>query len=372
MAIANNQLLPGIRLQSLDAFRGITMFLLTLEATLLYDHLRDLNLSGLPGQLITQFQHHPWHGLRFWDHIQPFFIFIVGVAMPLSYQNRIKKGQSHRSIFIHTLRRAVILLFLGVLLHCGYSNKLVWELWNVLCQLSFTILVAFLIMRLPLTTQLIISFLMILISDLMFRFFWVPGYNQPFVMGHNFGSWMDMVLMGKLSGGGWVAINAVPTSAHTIWGVLAAKVLLSERSQAQKIKILIIAGLSFLVVGYGLDLSGISPVIKRICTASFIFITGGYTILALTLLFYIVDIAGYKKWIKLFLFFGMNSIFIYVFSNTIGYQWLNGFTEIFTRGFMNFFHTGDALINITNSIIVLLIDIYLLYWLYKKKIFFRI
>ena len=82
------------RLLSLDFFRGITMFLLTVESTRLFGHLISPELEGtFIYSLGKQLHHHPWNGLRFWDLIQPFFMFIVGVAMPLSYYKRIKKGE---------------------------------------------------------------------------------------------------------------------------------------------------------------------------------------------------------------------------------------------------------------------------------------
>jgi hypothetical protein len=82
----------------------------------------------------------------------------------------------------------------------------------------------------------------------------VEGFNQPFVKGHNFGSWMDTVLMGKINPGGWVAINCVPTAAHTIWGVWAGRILISSKDRFDKVKIVGTAGLIGIAMGYGMDL----------------------------------------------------------------------------------------------------------------------
>ena len=61
----------GKRLVSLDLFRGITMFLLVVEGTHLYQALLDhSNPGGVLHAIATQFHHHPWNGLRFWDLIQ--------------------------------------------------------------------------------------------------------------------------------------------------------------------------------------------------------------------------------------------------------------------------------------------------------------
>lgn len=349
------------------------MFLLIAEGTRLYSALRK---AGSPesfyGKLIMQFHHHEWNGLHFWDLVQPYFMFIVGVAMVFSLTKRWERGDPWIQTFKHILYRCFILFLLGVILHCSYSGKLVWELWNVLTQLSFTILVAFLIFRLPVSTQIIFSVALLLVTELLFRLFPVEGFDQPFVKGHNFGSWMDMILMGKINGGGWVAINCIPTAAHTIWGVLAGKIIISSRSQTQKIKILGLAGLICIFAGYGMDWAGITPIIKRICTSSFVIVSGGWCLVTLAFCYWLVDVKGCKKWITFFTVVGMNPIFIYMFSNTVGMRWFNGFAAIFTNGFMGWLGITEITINVITALVVLGFEWYLCYWLYKRRIFIKI
>ena len=76
------------RLMSLDFARGLTMVLLTLESTELYNHLRPA-VAGTAGEgLLTQFFHHPWHGLHLWDLVQPVFMFIAGTALAFSLRRQ--------------------------------------------------------------------------------------------------------------------------------------------------------------------------------------------------------------------------------------------------------------------------------------------
>ncbi len=221
---------PQSRLMSLDFFRGFTMFLLIAEGTHIYDLLVAPELNGtLIGAIGTQFHHHPWNGLRFWDLIQPFFMFIVGVAMPFSIGRRWEHGDSWATTFGHALQRSFLLLLFGWGVYCIGPGKLTFELWNVLAQLSFTYLVAFLMMRKSSRTQLGFTFALLAITELAYRLWSVPGFNEAFVPDRNFGSYVDLLLMGKLSRGHWVAFNAVPTTAHTMWGVLAGQLLKSER-----------------------------------------------------------------------------------------------------------------------------------------------
>ena len=346
------------------------MFLLVAEGAGLYHALQHPEFSGtILGTLAVQFTHHPWNGLRFWDLVQPFFMFIVGVAMPFALSKRRERGDRELEIFKHVIIRSFMLLLFGVLLHCAYSNRLVWELWNVLAQLSFTYLVAYLIMRKAPKTQILFTLALLVLTETLYRIWWVPGFDQPFVKDHNFGSYMDMVLMGKLNaGGGWVAINCIPTAAHTIWGVLAGMVLRSNRAALQKIKLLVIPGLIMVVAGYALD--PITPIIKRICTSSFVIVSGGWCLLTLALFFWLIDVKGIGRWARFAIIVGMNSIFIYLFSNTIGPSWLNGFVAIFTEGFFSW--TGAGFVALLTALASLAVHWYLCYWLYKRKILIKI
>ena len=359
------------RLVSLDVFRGITMLLLIAEAALVYEVFNPaVGHASFAGFLVKQFHHHPWNGLRFWDLIQPFFMFIVGVAMPFSLANRMKKGSSYGDAYKHIIKRCFILLLLGVGLHCVYSHKLVWELWNVLTQLSFTILVAFSIIRLSLRNQFFVSIGLLAIAELTYRIY---DPSTPFVKDQNFGSWMDLILMGKINnGGGWVTVNCISTAAHTIWGVICGKILMSEKTLNEKIVFFVKAALVGFVLGYGLDLAGITPIIKRIATTSFVLASGGWCLLALAFNYWIVDIKGYKKWAFPFIIVGMNPIFIYIFSETIGKEWWPIFIGIFNDGILGKLGFSLSTLETSSSFVVLASFWYLCYFLYKKNVFIKI
>jgi predicted acyltransferase len=363
------------RLLSLDLFRGLVMFLLIADGAGIYHTWLDATQEGtILHSLALQFHHHPWNGLRFWDLIQPCFMFIVGVAMWFSVNKRLERGDSRRKVTLHIVRRCIILLAFGVGLHIGYpGGHLKWELWNVLSQLSVTILIAYAIMRLPSRTQLLISLGLLILNESLFRFTGIPGYDQPFVKNHNFGSFMDMILMGKIdSGGGWVAINFIPTAAHTIWGVLAGKLLASGISNWKKVRILLVFGIPAVLLGYILDWVGLDPIIKRICTASFVLTSGGWALLTLAFFYWLVDIMGIKRWVRFFAIVGMNSIFIYVFMETAGKQWLRAFSAAFISDALVRLGTTETLANFVNSLAVLAMAWGLCYWLYRRKIFIKI
>jgi len=364
----------GTRLLSLDFFRGITMFLLVAEGTALWSVLVREPVAGtFLEPFFQQFHHHPWNGLRFWDLVQPFFMFIVGVAMPFSYAKRRKRGDSKQKITRHIIQRCILLLAFGVGLHCGYRRELVWELWNVLSQLSVTILIAYFLMHYKYAVQIVASFGLLLLTEILYRTFPLEGFDQPFVKDHNFGTWMDLVLMGKINpGGGWVAINFIPTAAHTIWGVVAGQILMSGKTATQKIKVIAFSGLAILAVGYLLDWTSVTPIIKRISTSSFVLASGGWALLVLAFSYWFIDVQKISGWIFPFVIVGMNPIFIYLFFNTVGGQWLNGFVAIFTKGFLAWFNTPEFVMALVNSLTVLALEWFLCYYLYLKRIFFKI
>ena len=355
--------LPQARLVSLDAFRGFTMILLVSSAFGL-SYLSDYPYLGF---ICRQFEHHPWNGMRFWDLIQPFFMFIVGVAMPFSLARRWERGESWNRTLLHVLRRSFTLLLLGVILHCWYSRKLVWELWNVLTQLSVTYLVAFLFMRKPIRTQIIISFAILLGNYLAYRFIPLPGVTDPWMKDNNLGAFMDRILMGKINpGGGWVTINFIGSSAHTMWGVIAGLVLRSSRPEYEKVKLIAVSGIIGVVLGLLLD--PITPIVKRICTSSFIIESGGWSLLALALFYWLIDVKGYKSWTKALVIFGMSPIFIYLYANLLG-SWTDEFLGIFTMPVLD--HLGIAG-KILQQDIRLIVYGYLMYWLYKHRIVIKI
>jgi predicted acyltransferase len=357
------------RLRSLDLFRGLTMFLLIGEATAIYERLIDPALHNpLIQTLGLQFHHHPWNGLRFWDLIQPFFMFIVGVAMPFSIGRRWEKGDTWRRTFGHVLKRSALLLFLGWAVYCIGPGRITFELWNVLAQLSFTYLVAFLMMRRAPWAQIAFTFGLLALTEILYRTWAVPGFNQAFVPDHNFGSWVDMKLMGKLSLGHWVAFNAVPTTAHTMWGVLAGQLLKSERPAARKISILAIAGIIGVAAGYALN--PLTPIIKRICTSSFVIASGGWCLLALCLSYWLIDVRKWRRGVAFFAVVGLNPLFIYLITETGGANWLTAIAKPFTEGIFGW--TGEWGAGAATSLAVWGMLWGICYFLYKRRIFIRI
>jgi predicted acyltransferase len=360
---------PG-RVTSVDFFRGFTMFLLAGEATELYSHFLNVN-NGVVQFIGTQLHHHEWHGLHFWDLIQPFFMFIVGVAIPFAMANRIRKGESNKTVTLHAFKRAALLLFFGWALYFVDAGHLVFRFQNVLAQLSVTYIVAFLIRNKSFKFQLILTLAILLIIDLAYRFFPVEGFNHPWVNFENLGAWFNNKIEGVDKASEWATLNFVSTTAHTVWGVLCGKLLLSEKPANKKIQILLIAAVSGLIIGYSLDLLNITPIIKKIATSSFVFASGGWAILALAFSYWLIDVKKlFKKGSWFFIVVGMNSIFIYLFFSIGGAGFIGRFVDPFSK--LLFSWGSELTVAIITSLGVWAIMWYLCYWLYKNKLFIKI
>jgi predicted acyltransferase len=360
----------GERFASIDFLRGLTMFLLIGESTGIYGRLDDIN-TGITKFLGTQFSHHEWHGLHFWDLIQPFFMFIVGVAIPFAIANRRKKGFSDQSIMKHAVKRSLLLLFLGWALYCVGPGRIVWRFQDVLAQLSVTYLVAFLIRNRSVTFQLVFTLVVLLVTDLAYRFFPVEGFNHAWEPYQNLGAWVNNHIEGVEKTSIWASLNAIPTIAHTVWGVLCGQLLMSSKSAGEKIKILIIAGITGLAIGFSLDLLNVTPIIKKIATSSFVFASGGWAILALTLSYWIIDVKKLMaKSSRFFVVVGMNCIFIYLFFELGGATLIRKIFIPFTTALFSW--GGEITIAMTTSLAAWASLWYICYWLYKNKLFIKI
>ena len=361
--------LPG-RITSVDFFRGFTMFLLAGEASGLYETLFKFD-SSIVQFFGTQLSHHEWHGLHFWDLIQPFFMFIVGVAIPFAVANRLKKGDSEQTIFNHALKRAFLLLFFGWALYFVEAGRFVLKLQNVLAQLSVTYFVAFLIRNKSFRFQLIFSLVILILIDLAYRFFPVAGYNHPWVNHENLGAWFNSKIEGTPKTSEWATLNFVSTTAHTIWGVMCGRLLMSDKPASEKIRLLVTAGIAALCVGYVLDGLGITPIIKKIATSSFVFASGGWTILALAFSYWLIDVRKqFMEGSRFFIIVGMNSIFIYIFFHVGGANFIGELIEPFSKLF--FSAAGELAVEVITCTMIWLGLWYICYWLYKNKVFVKI
>lgn len=283
------------------------MVLLVMEASRVFE-----SASHFAPGFFSQFTHRPWEGMNFWDLIQPLFMFISGVAMALSI--------SEKKVSPRFFRRLLILFLLGSFCLGG--------LWNVLPQLSIGLFFAAFLLREDFRLQVGLSFFPIVISESLYHLYSGPSAN--------FGAAVDLFLVGRTNPEGWVAWNAIPTSAHVIWGMICGQLLVRRPQLATRY--LWISGAIVLILG--LLVSSFMPVIKKIATAPFVLISGGICILAFAAVYTSVDRkksihAGHWT-VKFFTVIGMNSILVYLVSEIVGRRLAWRFADGLTTAFLIF------------------------------------
>jgi heparan-alpha-glucosaminide N-acetyltransferase len=356
----------GGRLISLDAYRGLIMLLLVSHALGIIEA-RTAILQSYPqlGWLTKQVDHSEWTGVTLWDLIQPAFTFMVGVAMPFAFARRISKGATFPQLFRHVAWRSFMLLVLSNVLSNFDSGRTHPQLQfiNVLCQIAFGYMICFLITRLRFSYQVICAIAMLAGYWALFVLF--PGPQGAFSRVGNIGQVIDLRVLGYNYPEYYTTINFIGNAATILFGYWAGMLLQSHRSQSSKLKILTIAAVTGFVLGLALE--PFNPMVKRLWTVSFTFFSAGWVILMLMAFYWVIEMKQIKRWAFPMIVVGMNSIFIYSFSQVLR-GWLNQGLKVFTGNFS--FMGGFGAI--PQNILVLLVIWYLCLWLYKRKIFIKI
>jgi heparan-alpha-glucosaminide N-acetyltransferase len=98
------------RVASIDIFRGLTILVMIFVNDLAGVKNLPWWTYHLPGNV---------NGMTYVDMVFPFFLFIVGISLPLSVRHRLSKNESLASLWIHVLARSFALVVLGISLANG-------------------------------------------------------------------------------------------------------------------------------------------------------------------------------------------------------------------------------------------------------------
>jgi heparan-alpha-glucosaminide N-acetyltransferase len=349
------------RYLALDAYRGFIMFVLVSGG---------FGLAALAGNrpafawIAGQFDHKPWEWIAFWDLIQPAFMFMVGVAMPFALAMRRARGATSSELFRHILWRSLRLILMSQILSSISNGRLHFQMINVLAQVGLTYFLCYLIMQLKFRWQAIVAAALLIGHWALFVAF--PGTEGPWMSKTtNIGQVIDIAIFGHPNSDYWVNINFITSTVTTLFGVWIGLLLQSRRSHRFKMQAM--AGAAIACLALGFLIHPWNPIVKRICTTSFTIYSTGWVLLMLLAFYWVVEVKGYTRWTFPFVVIGANSIFVYSVHQVLQ-GWLNRAVGVFTFRFKWLGDFGP----VAQACAVLLVMWYMCWWLYRRKIFFKL
>jgi predicted acyltransferase len=396
---AVNPALPSNRIASVDVYRGFVMLLMMGEV------LGFSNVSAaLPGNsfwriLAYNQDHVAWTWLGLHDMIQPSFTFLVGVVLPFSITSRKNRGATFGSLLAHTVKRAVILILLGIFLRSMHSDQTYFTFEDTLTQIgmgyTFLVLLGFYSQRVQ-----IAALVVILVGYwLAFALYPLPGANFDYSVAgvtanweHNlhgfaahwnkntnlawaFDRWFLNLFPRETpflnNEGGYSTLSFIPTLGTMILGLLAGNMLNSLRKPTEKLRFFLITGAGLIVLSLVFHFTGINPIVKRIWTPAWTLFSGGICFLFLAFFYAVIDIKHHKRWSFFLMVIGVNSIAAYVIAD-------GGIRAFLSRSL--YIHLGphfDQVFGLPYATLVaggitLFLEWLILHWMYKKKIFIKI
>lgn len=362
---------PGtMRLVSLDVMRGLTM--------------AAMILVNYPGSehIYQPLEHAEWNGLTPTDLIFPFFLFIVGVSIAISY-TRLREKESSRTalnkkIIFRAIKIFAVGLFLTLLPSFDFLNI---RITGVLQRISIVFLVcSFIFLDTSVKTQIWMCAVTLLVYWLALTLIPTPGIGHVALeRGVNLAAWVDSKLLpGRMWQGTWDPegiLSTFPSIVTGITGLLAGHLLIRNISKEHKVIMLMVVGFLGVTAGYVWGL--IFPVNKNLWTSSYVLVTSGLASLFLGTLYFLIDIRGYKSWTTPAIIFGSNAIAIYFISDCISYIFYlipfgsGPLNEMFVNGVTS---AGAApkFASLLYAMLFVSINFCIAWILYRKKIFIRL
>ena len=360
------------RIMSIDALRGFDMFFI-IGGERIFASLHDVFNRPQTEWIRTQLTHVKWEGFRFEDLIMPLFLFIVGVVMPYSFDKRLDADHGKMRLYLHILRRTVILFVLGMI---AQGNLLEYDLSklhiysNTLQAIAAGYIIAAIIMlNLGLRWQIATTGILLLLFWALMMLVPFPGRGADVLTpDSNLAIYIDRVIFGSFIDGTdppytWI-LSSMTFGCTVMLGVMAGHLLRSDKVGIRKVLWLLAAGGGCIVAGLLWNLC--FPIIKHLWTSSFVLFSGGLCFMLLALFYLVIDVLGFRKWTFGFVVIGMNAIAVYMATHLINFRNIGG---VFVEGLEKYAGNWYPLIYATAGFAVVWL---ILWWMYRKKSFIKI
>lgn len=299
---------------SLDAFRGVTI-----AGMILVNHPGDWN--SVYGPLL----HATWNGCTLADLVFPFFLFIVGVATTFAFARRREAGHETLQLYLRIVRRAVLLTVLGIILNSvdvapAFGSV---RLPGVLQRIGLVyVIVAAVALNTGVRGR--IATILVLLAAHWAILVLVPfdGYPAGTVTPTaNISSYVDHIVFGRHIltelGDPEGLLGTLSSAATALLGNLAGIWLRTATTSERRVAGLVAGGT--LVAIAGLAWSAVLPLNKQLWTGSFALFAGGLGALTLCACYTAIDMAGWTRWARPFVWLGVNPLAIYFASEFVGH-----------------------------------------------------
>ena len=366
------------RLLSLDVFRGITVAAMIL-----------VNNPGNWDTVYSPLLHAHWNGCTPTDLVFPFFLFIVGVSIHFSFLPIVENGLS-KKIFFKILKRSIIIFALGIFLAWfpifSFERLLRLRIPGVLQRISIVFFCSSLLylgsnwlthVRVALGLLVGYFILMTLVP--------VPEVGSANLEPEtNLGAWIDRLF---LNGHLWSQsktwdpegiLSTFPAIATCILGMLSGKLITTVELPSEKVAWLFLTGA--ILIFFGLAWGLIFPINKSLWTSSYVLYTGGIAMQCLAILYWIIDVQGYKKWATPFVYYGTNAIFVFVASGLLAKTLLrikvdtegkvSLWSYVYQNAYASWLPPKEA--SLFFALTLLFLFLVILWQMYKRKIFIKI
>jgi predicted acyltransferase len=363
------------RLESLDAFRGLTVAGMIL-----------VNNPGSWSYVYPPLRHAEWHGCTSTDLIFPFFLFIVGVSIHFAYQEKISEGLT-KTVFWKIAKRALIIFGLGLLLTLvpNFNFETV-RIPGVLQRISVVFFISsMLYFKLNWVSQIRLAAVLLLGYYVVMNFIPVPGIGDANLeKGTNLAAWLDSIV---LEGHMWSQtrtwdpegiLSTIPAISTCMIGMLIGQLLSAKASENEKTIWLFLAGVALTILGLGWGL--FFPMNKALWTSSFVLYTAGLACHGLAVMYFLIDVKGYSKWALPLRYYGMNAIFVFVASGLLAKMMgrikvdAEGKVSVWSWIFKNVFDSWlpSHVASLAFAVCLILFFGFILRWMYNKKIFIKV
>lgn len=313
---------------SLDVLRGLDIGFMIL-----------VNNNGDGSRAYWALKHAEWNGFTPTDLVFPTFLFLVGISTVLSTEARLAQGATKQSLFLHTVRRTVIIFLLGLLVNSfPHFNLHTLRIYGVLPRIAICyFIVATLYLISPgWRSKLVLAVAAVVGYFVLMRWVPVPGLGMPgrdipfLDPDRNIVAWLDRHIFAashlyERTRDPEGLLSTIPSLATALIGMLTGIWLRTGRSMVEKAQGIAIAGASCAVLGAVWNIW--FPLNKKLWTSSFVLFAGGLSLLLLALSMWVVDIvqapktsedrARKSRAFMPLLVFGTNAISAYVFSELL-------------------------------------------------------